>query len=153
MGKLRYYYGAMNSLKTGTLLTKVYQFEQCGCNTILLKPFFDTRDVEIKSRAISDSRPCISFGSRDNLLEIIPNHMVHDKLNVVFVDEVNFITKYQVRQLWKLSKEYDVDVFVMGDDWKGKFDDLSDICRVVYLPRTPDVSSTELKNSLREEKE
>lgn len=114
MGKLRFYYGAMNSLKTGTLLTKVYQFEQCGCNTILLKPFFDTRDVEIKSRAISDSRPCISFGSRDNLLEIIPNHMVHGKLNVVFVDEVNFITKYQVRQLWKLSKEYDVDVFVYG---------------------------------------
>ena len=47
----------------------------------------------------------------------------------------------------------DIDIFVMGDDWKGKFDDLSDICRVVYLPRTPDVSSTELKNSLREEKE
>lgn len=46
----------------------------------------------------------------------------------------------------------DIDIFVMGDDWKGKFDDLSDICRVVYLPRTPDVSSTELKNSLREEK-
>lgn len=42
-----------------------------------------------------------------------------------------------------------IDIFVMGDDWKGKFDDLSDICRVVYLPRTPDISSTGLKDFLR----
>ena len=45
--------------------------------------------------------------------------------------------------------ERKIDMFVMGDDWKGKFDYLSDICQVVYLPRTPDISSTELKNVLR----
>jgi glycerol-3-phosphate cytidylyltransferase len=38
-----------------------------------------------------------------------------------------------------------VDVFVMGSDWSGKFDDLSDICEVVYLERTPDISSTAIK--------
>lgn len=38
-----------------------------------------------------------------------------------------------------------IDIFVMGDDWAGKFDFLNDICRVVYLPRTPDISSTNLK--------
>lgn len=37
------------------------------------------------------------------------------------------------------------DVFVMGDDWAGKFDFMADHCRVVYLARTPDVSSTEIK--------
>lgn len=42
-----------------------------------------------------------------------------------------------------------IDVFVMGDDWKGKFDFLSDLCEVRYLPRTPDVSSTELKAEIR----
>ena len=42
-----------------------------------------------------------------------------------------------------------IDIFVMGDDWKGKFDDLSDICKVVYLPRTPEISSTEIKSVLR----
>ena len=31
----------------------------------------------------------------------------------------------------------------MGDDWKGKFDDLKDICSVIYLPRTPCISTTE----------
>jgi glycerol-3-phosphate cytidylyltransferase len=39
---------------------------------------------------------------------------------------------------------YKADVLVMGDDWKGKFDEFSDICEVVYLDRTPYVSTTQL---------
>ncbi len=42
-------------------------------------------------------------------------------------------------------KSHNVDVFVMGDDWKGKFDELSDLCEVVYLPRTPGISTTMIK--------
>ena len=38
-----------------------------------------------------------------------------------------------------------IDVFTMGDDWAGKFDFLSDLCQVVYLPRTPRISSTAIK--------
>ncbi|GHV05520.1 glycerol-3-phosphate cytidylyltransferase [Spirochaetia bacterium] len=44
--------------------------------------------------------------------------------------------------------EYHVDVFVMGDDWKGKFDFLSGKCEVVYLERTPEISTTQIKNDL-----
>jgi len=40
--------------------------------------------------------------------------------------------------------KYGADVLVMGDDWKGKFDEFADICEVVYLDRTPSVSTTEL---------
>lgn len=40
---------------------------------------------------------------------------------------------------------YKVDTFVMGDDWKGKFDFLKDVCEVVYLERTPEVSTTQIK--------
>lgn len=47
--------------------------------------------------------------------------------------------------------KYGVDVFVMGDDWTGKFDFLKKYCQVVYLPRTPDVSSTDLKRTIRGE--
>lgn len=39
-------------------------------------------------------------------------------------------------------------IFAMGDDWVGKFDDLGDACEVVYLPRTRDISSTELRQLL-----
>lgn len=41
--------------------------------------------------------------------------------------------------------KYEIDIFVMGDDWKGKFDFLSNYCDVVYLQRTPNVSSTSTK--------
>lgn len=45
-------------------------------------------------------------------------------------------------------KEYKVDAFVIGDDWKGKFDFLKDYCEVVYLSRTPEISTTKIKKDL-----
>lgn len=47
-------------------------------------------------------------------------------------------------------KNYDVKVFGIGEDWRGKFDDLGDEVEVVYLPRTPGVSTTEMKRVLTE---
>ena len=45
--------------------------------------------------------------------------------------------------------EYNIDVFVMGDDWEGKFDFLKDEgVEVVYLPRTPEISTTQIKKDL-----
>ena len=46
-------------------------------------------------------------------------------------------------------KEFKVDTFVMGDDWKGKFDFLKDYCEVVYLERTPEISTTQIKKDLK----
>jgi glycerol-3-phosphate cytidylyltransferase len=45
-------------------------------------------------------------------------------------------------------KEYKIDVFVIGDDWKGKFDYLKDLCEVVYLSRTPEISTSKIKQNL-----
>lgn len=45
-------------------------------------------------------------------------------------------------------EKYNASIFAMGDDWTGKFDDLQDICDVVYLPRTEDISTTKIKNML-----
>ena len=45
-------------------------------------------------------------------------------------------------------KKYNVDVFVMGNDWEGKFDFLKDYCEVVYLPRTAGISTTKIKHDL-----
>ena len=49
-------------------------------------------------------------------------------------------------------KKFRVDTFVMGDDWEGKFDFLKDYCEVVYLPRTPEISTTQIKQELKEKK-
>lgn len=45
-------------------------------------------------------------------------------------------------------EKYDIDTFVIGDDWEGKFDFLKSQCEVVYLPRTPEISSTKIKEEL-----
>ena len=45
-------------------------------------------------------------------------------------------------------QKYNVDVFAMGDDWEGKFDFLKEHCEVIYLERTKDISTTQLKKSL-----
>lgn len=54
---------------------------------------------------------------------------------------------------WKQKRsdmhEYHIDTFVMGDDWKGKFDFLKEEgVEIVYLPRTPEVSSSKIKHDL-----
>jgi glycerol-3-phosphate cytidylyltransferase len=47
------------------------------------------------------------------------------------------------------AKEYHIDTFVIGDDWAGKFDFLKEQgVEVVYLPRTPEISTTQIKNDL-----
>lgn len=43
---------------------------------------------------------------------------------------------------------YQADVFAMGDDWEGKFDFLKDYCEVVYFPRTPSISSTQIRRAM-----
>ena len=46
-------------------------------------------------------------------------------------------------------QEYHIDTFVMGNDWEGKFDFLKEYCDVVYLPRTPEISTTQIKKDLK----
>ena len=56
---------------------------------------------------------------------------------------------------WDMKRDilqYGVDIFTMGGDWEGKFDHLKEVCKVVYLPRTEGISSTDLKTGIREGK-
>ncbi|ASK25604.1 glycerol-3-phosphate cytidylyltransferase [Bacillus subtilis] len=45
-------------------------------------------------------------------------------------------------------QKYDIDTFVIGDDWKGKFDFLKEYCEVIYLPRTEGISTTQIKEDM-----
>ena len=56
------------------------------------------------------------------------------------VDEVFLEERLEDKRRYVMA--HGATVLVMGDDWEGKFDDLGDICQVVYLPRTPSISTT-----------
>ena len=72
--------------------------------------------------------------NEDERLEIISSLRVVDG---VFLEE-----SLELKRDYILEQK--ADVLVMGDDWAGKFDWVKDVCDVVYLPRTPSVSTTGL---------
>ena len=78
---------------------------------------------------------------------------IKDTDRMQIVEAIKYVDQVIPETSWDQKiedvKKYDVVVFVMGDDWKGKFDFLKDYCEVVYLPRTEGISSTQLKEELR----
>ncbi|NDY90966.1 glycerol-3-phosphate cytidylyltransferase [Ideonella livida] len=64
-----------------------------------------------------------------------------------YVDEV--IPEVSWEQKVEDVQRLGIDVFVIGDDWTGKFDFLKPLCEVVYLPRTPGISTTQIKEELK----
>jgi glycerol-3-phosphate cytidylyltransferase len=89
--------------------------------------------------AIKNKKSYHSFENRKMILE-----------SIRYVDEV--IAEDDWEQKITDVVEKDIDIFVMGDDWKGKFDFLKDYCEVVYLPRTIGISTTKIKEDLLEVK-
>ncbi|MGP1434415.1 MAG: glycerol-3-phosphate cytidylyltransferase [Catonella sp.] len=69
------------------------------------------------------------------------------------VESIRYVDLVIPEESWEQKIEdvklYKADTFVMGDDWKGKFDFLKEYCNVVYLPRTPEISTTQIKNDLQ----
>ena len=68
------------------------------------------------------------------------------------VSAVRYVDKVIPENGWDQKRQdiidHGVDVFAMGSDWAGKFDDLTDLCEVRYLDRTDGISSTQLKEQL-----
>ncbi|AMV61281.1 Glycerol-3-phosphate cytidylyltransferase [Pediococcus damnosus] len=85
--------------------------------------------------ALKGKKAYTSYEDRKYILEAIR-----------YVDEV--IPEKGWDQKIKDVEERHIDTFVMGDDWKGKFDFLKDYCKVIYLPRTEGISTTKIKRDL-----
>ena len=68
------------------------------------------------------------------------------------LESCKYVTKVFPEHNWEQKrndiKKYNATIFAMGDDWQGKFDELTDLCEVVYLPRTEDISTTTIKSAL-----
>lgn len=67
-----------------------------------------------------------------------------------FLESLRYVDLVISENTWEQKVEdvklYQVDVFTMGSDWEGKFDFISELCEVVYLPRTPSISSTQIRD-------
>ncbi|MCL6570972.1 MAG: glycerol-3-phosphate cytidylyltransferase [Bacillus sp. (in: Bacteria)] len=88
---------------------------------------------------LKEKKSYFSYEQRKVLLE-----------SIVYVDEV--IPEINWEQKKSDIVNNDVNTFVIGDDWEGKFDMLSDYCNVVYLPRTEGISTTKVKTDLNKQR-
>ena len=75
------------------------------------------------------------------------------EIRKALLEAIRYVDLVIPEESWDQKKtdvrEYHIDTFVMGEDWEGKFDFLKDEgCEVVYLPRTPEISTTKIKEDL-----
>lgn len=111
MAKLYFKYGTMGSSKTAQALITKFNYEERGMKTVLIKPSVDTRDGKniCKSR-IGLSAEALTVNKSVNLFKLIRDM----KVDVVIVDECQFLTEDQVDQLADVVMEMDVPVLCFG---------------------------------------
>jgi glycerol-3-phosphate cytidylyltransferase len=70
----------------------------------------------------------------------------------IVLESIRYVDQVIPERDWEQKaddiRRYNVDLFVMGDDWAGKFDQLAALCEVRYLARTPEISTTRIRDSL-----
>jgi glycerol-3-phosphate cytidylyltransferase len=70
----------------------------------------------------------------------------------LLIESIRYVDLVIPEESWEQKindvAKYEIDIFVIGDDWKGRFDYLAKHCKVIYLPRTPEISSTRIKQDL-----
>ena len=115
MAKMYFRYGAMNSGKTANLLMVAHNYQTQNKEVIIIKPSKDTRwgaDNEVKSRAIDGAFPAVLVSDEDELAPIIDKQA--KRIHAILVEEAQFLTKDQVKQLALIADNYDIPVLCYG---------------------------------------
>lgn len=111
MSKLYFRFGAMNCGKTTALLQVAHNYEEKGLKVIVIKSSIDKKgDSNIVSRLGVERKVDILLPPEESL----KNKIDLDNLNCILVDEAQFLTKDQVKELWLIAKLYDIPVICYG---------------------------------------
>ena len=115
MAKLYFYYSAMNAGKSTTLLQAAYNYEERGLRPLLLTPEINSRDgAGVISSRIGLKSPAYVFAHGESLLEFCRREHIVRNVACVFVDEAQFLTQRQVRDLGDVADELGVPVLTYG---------------------------------------
>lgn len=149
MAKVYFYYSAMNAGKSTLLLQSSYNYRERGMHTLIFTPAVDTRvgPGRVMSR-IGLEAEARSFDASDDLLVHVRGEHAARTLSCVLVDEAQFLTAAQVRQLTDVADLLDVPVLCYGlrTDFQGNLfegsrtllgwaDDLSEIKTICHCGR------------------
>ena len=113
MAKLYFFYGAMNSGKTTRILQCAYNYEEQGMKPIIMKPKIDTKGNDfIVSRIGSKRKVDFLIEPKANIYDIIVEK--YTNVNLIIVDEAQFLTEKQVNQLMDVVIDLDIPVMCYG---------------------------------------
>lgn len=122
MAKLYFYYSAMNAGKSTVLLQSSYNYRERGMNTLVFAPDFDLRfgSGKVASR-IGLEAEAMCFGHMDNLFKVVERYHAESPVHCVLVDEAQFLTKQQVKQLCDVCDDLNIPVLAYGlrTDFQG----------------------------------
>ena len=119
MAKLTFYYGTMSSGKTIDLIQTAYKYNSNGMKAVILKPKTDTKgNDKIVSRIGLEKKVDIILGKDESLFEY--SNVLKD-ITCLLVDEAQFLTEIQIKELFILTKELDIPVICYGirNDFQG----------------------------------
>jgi len=117
MAKLYFRYGAMNSGKTANLLMVADNYINQGKEVVILKPNKDTRwniTSEVRSRAIVTSFPAILVDDSQDLYKLICEKLKEQEIAAILVEEAQFLTAAQIRQLAVIVDDKNIPVLCYG---------------------------------------
>ncbi|MGI9471164.1 MAG: thymidine kinase [Rubripirellula sp.] len=122
MAKLYFYYSAMNAGKSTILLQSSYNYRERGMQTLILSPELDDRfDAGKVTSRIGIEADAVTFNTTDNLCAMTLRLHAQATINCVLVDEAQFLTESQVRQLCELCDSHSIPVLAYGlrTDFRG----------------------------------
>ncbi|MDF0532894.1 thymidine kinase [Shewanella yunxiaonensis] len=123
MAQLYFYYSAMNAGKSTSLLQSSYNYRERGMNTLVMTPAIDNRfgTGKVASRIGLESDALIFHGD-DDLVKIIESEHQQTFIHCVLVDESQFLSKEQVKQLAYVVDKLDIPVLCYGlrTDFQGE---------------------------------
>jgi thymidine kinase len=116
MSKLYFRYGAMNCGKSTNLLQVAYNYEERGMKILIIKPMTDTKgDSKVVSRLGVTREVDMLITSKDNVRELVEKWIEEKwKINCILVDEVQFLKKEQIDQLFEIAVNMDIPTICYG---------------------------------------
>ncbi len=123
MAKLYFYYSTMNAGKSTVLLQSAWNYRERGMQPLLLAPRLDDRagPGRIRSR-IGLCAPATAFDPKDDLLALVRTALAAEQMHCVLVDEAQFLSREQVRQLTDVVDDLSIPVLCYGlrTDFRGE---------------------------------
>lgn len=113
MAKLHFNYATMNAGKSIEVIKTAYNYEENGFKILILKPKIDTKDGDyISSRVGLRRKADILIDKNDSMIDLLKGKI--NDLYAILIDEVQFLTKDQIEELFLISKTCDVPVICYG---------------------------------------